>query len=113
MEQGKCWALLSLGKSSLSEVHTALQQGSGQLGVVLVANSSPVSQMEVLRAMEYGGVYVAAQELETCQEALKEANSYTQGPSLLLLAESAFLKGDEQWTAFRYDPRREDAGGKL
>ena len=110
VEEGKCWAVLSLGKSSLAEVHTALQQGSGQLGVVLVASVSPVSQLEVLRAMEDGGVYVACAELDKVGDCLREVASYSAGPSLVLLAEAAALKGDEHWTAFRYDPRREDAG---
>ncbi|CAE8650767.1 unnamed protein product, partial [Polarella glacialis] len=30
---GKVWAVLPLSKSTLLEVHTALAQGSGQLGV--------------------------------------------------------------------------------
>ena len=30
------------------EVHIALQEGCGQLGVVLLATQSPVSQLEVL-----------------------------------------------------------------
>ncbi|CAK9002825.1 unnamed protein product [Durusdinium trenchii] len=96
---------------SYFQVHSALQQGCGQLAVLLVASQSPVSQLEVLRAMEYGGVYVASAELENPGECLKEAASYTAGPSLVLLAEAAAIKGDERWTAFRYDPRREDAGG--
>ena len=110
-ENGKCWYVVQLGKSSLSEVHTALQEGCGQLGVVLVASQSPVSQLEVLRAMEYGGVYVASAELEKPGECLKEAASFSIGPSLVLLAEAAAIRDDERWTSFRYDPRREDQGG--
>lgn len=110
-EEGKCWYIVQLGKSSLSEVHSALQQGCGHLGVVLVASQNPVSQLEVLRAMEYGGVYVASAELEKPGECLNEAATFTSGPSLVLLAEAAAIKGDERWTAFRYDPRREDQGG--
>ncbi|CAJ1459739.1 unnamed protein product, partial [Effrenium voratum] len=109
-EGSKCWAVLPLGKSSWQEVHAALQQGCGQLGVLLVASQSPVSQLEVLRAMEYGGVYVASAELERPGECLKEAASFTSGPSMVLLAEAAAIKGDERWTAFRYDPRKEDQG---
>ena len=109
-ESGKCWYVMQLGKTSMSEVHAALQEGSGQLGVLLVASQSPVSQLEVLRAMECGGVYVASAELEKPGECLKEAASFSIGPSLVLLTEAAAIKGDENWTAFRYDPRREDQG---
>lgn len=109
-EGSKCWYVLQLGKSTLSEVHIALQEGCGQLGVVLLATQSPVSQLEVLRAMEYGGVYVASAELEMPGECLKEASSFSSGPSLVLLATAAAVKGDENWTTFRYDPRREDKG---
>jgi len=109
-EGSKCWYVLQLGKSTLSEVHIALQEGCGQLGVVLLASQSPVSQLEVLRAMEYGGVYVASAELDTPGECLKEASTFSSGPSLVLLASAAAVKGDENWTTFRYDPRREDKG---
>ncbi|CAE8627317.1 unnamed protein product [Polarella glacialis] len=109
---GKVWAVLPLSKSTLLEVHTALAQGSGQLGVVVVASQAPVSQLEVLRAMEYGGVFVASSELGAAgSSALAEAASFTDGPSLVLLAEPSAVKGDENWTAFKYDPRREAAGG--
>ncbi|CAE7558714.1 sir1 [Symbiodinium microadriaticum] len=109
-EEGKCWAALQLGTSTLSEVQTALQQGSKQLAVLLVATQKPVSQLEVLRAMEYGGVYVAAGELESSGALLKEAAGYTEGPAFVLLAPAETIKGDENWTSFRYDPRKEDKG---
>jgi len=109
-ETGKCWATLSLTKDSMAEVHTALKEGSSTLGVVMVATSAPVSQMEVLRAMEYGGVYVAAAAMTSAGPALTGASSFAAGPSLVLLATAEAIKGDENWTAFTYDPRREDAG---
>jgi len=94
----------------MAEVHTALQEGCSTLGVVMVATSSPVSQMEVLRAMEYGGVYVASSAMTNAGTALTAASSFTAGPSLVLLATAEAVKGDENWTSFTYDPRREDAG---
>jgi len=109
-ESGKCWAVLPLSKDSMAEVHTALQEGCSTLGVVMVATSSPVSQMEVLRAMEYGGVYVASSVMTNAGTALTAASSFAAGPSLVLLATAEAVKGDENWTAFTYDPRREDAG---
>jgi len=109
-ETGKCWAVLPLTKDSMAEVHATLQEGSGTLGVVMVATTGPVSQMEVLRAMEYSGVFVAASEMTKGGPALTGASSFATGPSLVLLATSEAIKGDENWTPFTYDPRREDTG---
>ncbi|CAE7246854.1 sir1, partial [Symbiodinium sp. CCMP2456] len=116
-EEGKCWAALQLGSSTLSEVQTALQQGSKHLAVLLVATQKlgaamlkPVSQLEVLRAMEYGGVYVAAGDLESSGGLLKEAAGYMEGPAFVLVAPAETIKGDENWTSFTYDPRKEDKG---
>jgi pyruvate/2-oxoacid:ferredoxin oxidoreductase beta subunit len=108
----KCWAVLPLSSSSLSEVHAVLTDGSSNLGVVLVAAQGPVSQMEVLRAMEYGGVYVAAEAMEGqgATQVLAEAACFDSGPSLVLLAEANTIQADDQWTAFKYDPRRECQG---
>eukprot|EP00931_Biecheleriopsis_adriatica_P086419 TRINITY_DN610_c0_g1_i10.p1 TRINITY_DN610_c0_g1~~TRINITY_DN610_c0_g1_i10.p1 ORF type:complete len:964 (+),score=245.44 TRINITY_DN610_c0_g1_i10:67-2892(+) len=111
-EGSRCWAVLPLSKNSLKEVHTVLEQGAAKMGVVLVASQGPVSQIEVLRAMEYGGVYVAAALMNNAGEALKEAASFATGPALVLLAESAAVQGDEKWTSFRYDPSKEDTGSK-
>ncbi|CAE7434136.1 sir1 [Symbiodinium sp. KB8] len=103
-EEGKCW------------VQTALQQGSKHLAVLLVATQKlgadrkPVSQLEVLRAMEYGGVYVAAGDLESSGGLLKEAAGYMEGPAFVLVAPAETIKGDENWTSFTYDPRKEDKG---
>jgi len=113
---GKCWAVLPLSEGALQEVHCALEQGHERLCVALHATQAPVSQVEVLRAMEYGGVFVAAAELGeggagAAVAALREASEFTGGPSVVLLAEPAAVKGDEKWTPFRYDPRREEAGG--
>lgn len=113
--QGKCWAVLELGPESLRQVHSALEQGDGKLGIVLVAKQGPVSQIEILRAMEYGGVYAAAAPLQQgagsiAELALREAATFLSGPSVVLLAEPSALALDERWTTFRYDPRREDAG---
>eukprot|EP00930_Biecheleria_cincta_P096933 TRINITY_DN886_c0_g1_i3.p1 TRINITY_DN886_c0_g1~~TRINITY_DN886_c0_g1_i3.p1 ORF type:complete len:943 (+),score=187.68 TRINITY_DN886_c0_g1_i3:69-2897(+) len=109
---GKCWAVLPLSPSSMTEVHSVVKDGSGQLGVVLVAEQGPVSQMEVLRAMEYGGVYVAAESMEGpgAMEVLAEAACFDAGPSLVLLAEANAIQADYRWTAFKHDPRRESQG---
>eukprot|EP00441_Pelagodinium_beii_P044035 CAMPEP_0197651344 /NCGR_PEP_ID=MMETSP1338-20131121/32005_1 /TAXON_ID=43686 ORGANISM="Pelagodinium beii, Strain RCC1491" /NCGR_SAMPLE_ID=MMETSP1338 /ASSEMBLY_ACC=CAM_ASM_000754 /LENGTH=222 /DNA_ID=CAMNT_0043225957 /DNA_START=73 /DNA_END=737 /DNA_ORIENTATION=- len=109
-ETGKCWAVLPLTRDSMAEVHTTLQDGSGTLGVIMVATAAPVSQMEVLRAMEYSGVFVASSEMTKAMPALAAASTFAAGPSLVLLATAEAIKGDENWTAFMYDPRREDAG---
>mmetsp|Transcript_40279 Transcript_40279/g.112911 ORF Transcript_40279/g.112911 Transcript_40279/m.112911 type:complete len:949 (+) Transcript_40279:100-2946(+) len=108
---GKSWAVLPCGGACLREVHAALADGSGALGVVVVAESGPVSQIEVLRAMEYGGVFAAAAESGAAAAAvLREASSFADGPSVVLLASPAAVKGDSKWTPFTYDPRREAAG---
>jgi len=94
-------------------VQVALQSGNGQLGVVLVATKGPISQIEVLRAMEYGNVHVSATCLQTGSDsarALVEASTYLDGPSIVLLVDPSAVCDDERWTPFRYDPRRERAG---
>jgi len=109
----KCWVVLQSGSDALKEVHSALEAGAGALGVVIAASQGPVSQIEVLRAMEYGGVYAAAAEMGSAGDAaLKEAAAYVDGPSVVLLAEPAAVRGDGKWTPFRYDPRREDSAFK-
>jgi hypothetical protein len=108
---GKSWAVLPCGDASLREVHKVLADGSKELGVVVVAENGPVSQIEVLRAMEYGGVFAAAAVNGASAAAvLKEASSFADGPSVVLLASPATVQGDSKWTPFTYDPRREAAG---
>eukprot|EP00929_Paragymnodinium_shiwhaense_P122330 TRINITY_DN94_c0_g1_i1.p1 TRINITY_DN94_c0_g1~~TRINITY_DN94_c0_g1_i1.p1 ORF type:complete len:977 (-),score=302.61 TRINITY_DN94_c0_g1_i1:442-3297(-) len=109
---GKCWLVLESGADALKEVNEALKDGQKRLCVVVAAGKGPVSQIEVLRAMEYGDVYAAAAEVpatgkasSSATERLKEAASFMDGPSFVLLAESAAVKGDDKWTTFRYDPR--------
>jgi len=109
--QGKQWAVLPIGDNTLREVHEALKQGSKNLGVIFAAEKGPVSQIEVLRAMEYGGVFCAAAELNSSASAvIQEATAFTDGSSFILLATPAAIQGDEKWTPFTYDPRREAAG---
>jgi len=108
--QGKQWAVLPIGDNTLREVHEALKQGSKNLGVIFAAEKGPVSQIEVLRAMEYGGVFCAAAELNSSASAvIQEATAFTDGSSFILLATPAAIQGDEKWTPFTYDPRREAA----
>mmetsp|Transcript_26238 Transcript_26238/g.55671 ORF Transcript_26238/g.55671 Transcript_26238/m.55671 type:complete len:958 (+) Transcript_26238:71-2944(+) len=114
---GKCWAVMSRDQQTLKSMHKALEHGGPHLGLVIATGESPVSQIEVLRAMEYGGVYVAAAVLEEGQKgqaavALKEASTYQEGASVVLLATPEAVQGDERWTPFRYDPRREDVNGQ-
>jgi len=109
--QGKQWVVLPTGDNTLREVHEALKQGNTSLGVIFTAEKGPVSQIEVLRAMEYGGVYCAAAELgSSASSVIQEATAFTDGSSFLLLATSAAIQGDGKWTPFTYDPRREAAG---
>jgi len=109
--QGKQWAVLPAGDSTLREVHEALKQGNKSLGLIITADKGPVSQIEVLRAMEYGGVYCAAAELNTsASTVIQEAATFNDGSSFLLLAEPSAVQGDVKWTPFTYDPRREAAG---
>jgi hypothetical protein len=114
---GKCWAVIYRDQQTLQNVHKALESGSPRLGLVIAAGESPVSQLEVLRAMEYGNVYTAAAVLEEGKKspaavALSEASTYQDGASVVLLATPSVVQGDERWTPFRYDPRREDADGE-
>lgn len=53
-------------------------------GLVLFAAAGPVSQMTILRAMEYSGVYVAAEVLGSAKAALGEAATYS-GASVVLV----------------------------
>lgn len=108
--EGKCWVVLQQSAGSLAEVHTALQSGIARLCVVIVPVVAPVSQMDVLRAMEYGGVYVAAAEISAAAPVISEAASYDRGAAFLLLAPSNLVQNDARWTAFRYDTRREEGG---
>jgi len=111
----KRWAVLQHSKETLRDVHAALSGGSANLCVVILASSAPVSQVEILRAMEYGDVYVASVVMDgtkTCKGAmaLREASTFEEGPSFVLLAEAAAVQKDPKWTAFRYDPRLEKNG---
>merc|ERR1712023_105639 len=75
----KCWCVITCGGNALKDVHAALKDGNGRLGVVLVAGgSTPAKQTEVLRAMEYGAVYVGASELSSSRAAamLKDATTF-------------------------------------
>jgi len=107
----KCWAVVDAATVEPRAVQAALCAG-GRLGIVAVAERGPVSQMQVLRAMEYSDVYVAATQLSgaTAKKALGEAASFVSGPSVVLLAAPAALEGDGKWTTFTYDPRREAKG---
>eukprot|EP00401_Gymnodinium_catenatum_P002106 CAMPEP_0117484504 /NCGR_PEP_ID=MMETSP0784-20121206/14490_1 /TAXON_ID=39447 /ORGANISM="" /LENGTH=962 /DNA_ID=CAMNT_0005279075 /DNA_START=73 /DNA_END=2961 /DNA_ORIENTATION=- len=117
---GKCWAMLPCGGDALQDVQGALKAGHGRLGILLSAARAPVSQIEALRALEYGEVYVAATELPVSTSVagsraaalLQEAATFDAGPSFLMLAEVLAVQGDDKWTPFSYDPRREAAGGK-
>eukprot|EP00933_Yihiella_yeosuensis_P073285 TRINITY_DN81923_c0_g1_i1.p1 TRINITY_DN81923_c0_g1~~TRINITY_DN81923_c0_g1_i1.p1 ORF type:complete len:963 (+),score=246.48 TRINITY_DN81923_c0_g1_i1:54-2891(+) len=111
----RAWAVLPMTSDSLQQVHTALtDEASAQLGVVFVATKGPVHQLEVLRAMEYGGVYVASAVLGPAGiPALSQAANFTDGPVVILLAEPTALEGDENWTPFRYDPRLEATGSSF
>jgi len=111
--EGKCWAVVELNSNALQEVHQAIENGAGRLGLVIIATRGPVSQVEILRAMEYGGVYAASAELgANGTRALKEAAGFAVGPSVVLLAEPSAVQGDAKWTPFRYNPLREDTGGQ-
>lgn len=105
---GKTWAVLAQDDNTLAEVQKALSSGA-PIGVAVHAPKAPVSQFEVLRACEYGEVYVAATTVTAAAKAVQEATSYG-GPAVLLLAESNAVTADAQWTPFTYDPRREQAG---
>mmetsp|Transcript_40551 Transcript_40551/g.88643 ORF Transcript_40551/g.88643 Transcript_40551/m.88643 type:complete len:952 (+) Transcript_40551:71-2926(+) len=116
-DSGKRWAVLGHSADTLQEVHAALAGGSSHLGVIIVASAAPVSQLEILRAMEYGDVYAAAVVMDDaengpCATALREAATFEDGPSFILLAEPAAVRSDAKWTSFRYDPRREKAGAQ-
>mmetsp|Transcript_28863 Transcript_28863/g.72893 ORF Transcript_28863/g.72893 Transcript_28863/m.72893 type:complete len:956 (+) Transcript_28863:574-3441(+) len=109
----KVWAIISGDDaSSANSVLKALGAGQKRLAIVALATQGPISQLQVLRAMEYGDVYVAAAELGSkAKGAVSEASGYAAGTSVLLFATSEVVRGDSQWTAFSYDPRREAAGG--
>eukprot|EP00405_Crypthecodinium_cohnii_P044054 CAMPEP_0206581854 /NCGR_PEP_ID=MMETSP0325_2-20121206/34103_1 /ASSEMBLY_ACC=CAM_ASM_000347 /TAXON_ID=2866 /ORGANISM="Crypthecodinium cohnii, Strain Seligo" /LENGTH=396 /DNA_ID=CAMNT_0054088357 /DNA_START=1 /DNA_END=1188 /DNA_ORIENTATION=+ len=109
----KCWAVLPANgvADAPNEVLKALKDGGSQLCIIAAATSAPVTQGQVLRAMEYGEVYVAAAEFEgKAEDYLKEALTYS-GPAVLLFASQAAARGDAGWTSFSYDPRREEASG--
>jgi len=111
---GKCWAILPAG-DCLQAVHEALKEGSGRLGIVITADAAPASQIEVLRALEYTGVFVAATDFscpKSCAKVLKEARSYEDGPAFVMLAAPAVIANDKAWTSFTFDPRREAAGAQ-
>ena len=42
---------------------------------------------------------------------MEQANSVADHSAAVILATSAAVQGDERWTPFAYDPRREDSGG--
>jgi len=104
----KAWTILVQNDNTLNDVQKALTSGA-QVGVVIHGSKAPVSQLEVLRACEYGEVYVASTTVAQAEQVVQEANSYS-GPSVLLFAEPTAVASDAQWTPFRYDPRREAAG---
>eukprot|EP00443_Scrippsiella_acuminata_P023390 CAMPEP_0115208892 /NCGR_PEP_ID=MMETSP0270-20121206/21457_1 /TAXON_ID=71861 /ORGANISM="Scrippsiella trochoidea, Strain CCMP3099" /LENGTH=435 /DNA_ID=CAMNT_0002622513 /DNA_START=47 /DNA_END=1350 /DNA_ORIENTATION=+ len=109
----KVWAVISGDDAgSANEVLKALSAGHKRLVILATAAKGPVSQLQVLRAMEYGDVYVAAAELgQKASGAISEAWKFEAGTSVLLLAAPEAVRSDSQWTAFSYDPRREAAGG--
>ena len=85
----KAWAIVSGGDANCAgAVLEALGAGHKRLAILAIVSTGPVSQPQVLRAMEYGDVYAAAAELDL-------------GPGC----------DDSQWTAFTHDPRQEAAGG--
>jgi len=88
-----------------------LEKESSNMGVVIVAEAAPVSQIEVLRAMEYGNVFAAAAELgsDALHEAAHAATSF-EGVAVMLVADPSVAKADDRWTSFIYDPRREAEG---
>merc|ERR1719478_1856041 len=100
---GKCWVVIPTGASSLKDVSQALKDGNKNLCVVVAADRAPVSQVEVLRAMEYGDVYAAAAELPVAGKAesaaaarLREAASFESGPAFIMLAEAAAVRSDDK-----------------
>mmetsp|Transcript_69813 Transcript_69813/g.161496 ORF Transcript_69813/g.161496 Transcript_69813/m.161496 type:complete len:952 (+) Transcript_69813:47-2902(+) len=113
----KQWAIVERGDSTMTDIQKALTADQKQLGVVVVATKGPVKQVEALRAMEYGEVFVAAAEFvagakdasDPAVAALRQAAAYAEGPTVILLADPKAVRGDEQWTPFRYDPRCESS----
>jgi len=107
----RCWAVIHASKDTSKEVHTIVEKDSDKLGLVILAQSGPASQVEVLRAMEYGQVFAASAEASSSvlTEAIEGASDFP-GTAVLMVADSSAVKGDEKWTPFIYDPRREDHG---
>jgi sulfite reductase (NADPH) hemoprotein beta-component len=106
----KVWLLLPCNANAGQDVRKALTEGNPQLAIVLVASERPVSQHEVLYAMEYGAAYVAATDLSSDLKVLRQAAEFVDGMSVVLLADPSIVQGDEKWTPFHYDPRREADG---
>jgi sulfite reductase (NADPH) hemoprotein beta-component len=106
----KSWVVLPCTGNSAEHVQKALAQGQANLGILLVATQAPVSQHEVLRAMEYGGAFVAALEMGRDFSVLKKASEFSEGFSIVLVAETSLVQDDKKWTPFHYDPRREAEG---